>query len=284
MRRTSALLLALAALVSVVGLVQHAQSRQQRLELEHDRLRLLAATQQAQAGTAETLRLVKAERARAMANAARSKVPASAPRSDPSTASTPSPRVPAAPDPEIRRLRVQTFISEQRMQFAALLHRLGFTPAQWQAFDRLQGEFYHAMLDEKRDAAGRQVARDARSAALRELFGSNHDAWLEANRQQSARAIVDQIVHQTFPSSGALNAAQADELTRIVAQHRAKGPANARPDAADYDWGRIMDDARTVLADRQMEDFTAAVSYRRASDQMSAMAAPAKSGLDRRDR
>ena len=89
-----------------------------------------------------------------------------------------------------------------------------------------------------------------------------------------ARGIVDGIIHQTFPSSGALNAAQADELTRIVAQHRV--PASGAVGPASFDWDRIIGEARTILADRQMEDFIAAVSHRRASDQMSAMAAQSK--------
>jgi hypothetical protein len=32
-----------------------------------------------------------------------------------------------------------------------------------------------------------------------------------------ARGIVDGIIHQTFPRSGALNTAQADELDPVVA-------------------------------------------------------------------
>jgi hypothetical protein len=174
----------------------------------------------------------------------------------------------------MRRVRVQTFAGEQRMQFAALLHRLGFTSEQRQAFDRINEQFYQAMLDEKLDASGRDAARGIRAEALRELFGASHEAWLEANRQQMARGIVDQIVLQTFPSSGALNAAQADELTRIVAQHRV--PASGASGPAGYDWDRIIGEARTILADRQMEDFIAAVTHRRASDQMSAMARNAK--------
>lgn len=284
MRRTPALLLALAALCSVVAIVQHLQSRQRRAALERERLRLLADTQSARALTAETTRQVEAERTRAAAAVTRPKVPApaSTPRAATPAASAANARPPATPassDPSLPPLRTQVFVSEQRMQFSALLHRLGFTSVQRQSFDRIQEEFHRAMLDETLDAAGRQRMRDARSAALRELFGANHEAWLEANRHQSARAIVDQIVHQTFPSSGALNAAQADELTRMVAQHRTKGSAADRPDAADYDWERITAEARTILADRQLADFAAAVSYRRASDQMSTMAAQAKNAM-----
>jgi len=52
--------------------------------------------------------------------------------------------------------------------------------------------------------------------------------------------------------------------------------AAARANSNTYDWERIIADARTILAERQMEDFIAAVRYRRASDQMSAMAASTK--------
>ena len=71
-------------------------------------------------------------------------------------------------------------------------------------------------------------------------------------------------------SSG--TSAQADELTRIVGQRRipsAKEPAGA----VRYDWDRIIVDARLLLADRQMEDFIAAIEYRRASEKMAALAA-----------
>lgn len=279
MRRTPFALLAFATFVAAVGFVQHLPSRQRRHELERERLRLLADTQGVRASTAELGRQRERELARATAAAARSaagapaQLPAAAPKS-PLPAATPRP-----PDAGETRLRVQTFVGEQRMQFAALLHRLSFAPAQRQAFDRIQEEFHTAMLDGNLAASGRELARNARSAALLELFGANHDAWLEANRQQAARAIVDQIVHQTFPSSGALNAAQADELTRIVAQHRLP-PSNAGG-SGGYDWERIVHDAHTVLADRQLGPFTAAVNFRRASDQMSAMAAQAAASAKR---
>ena len=109
---------------------------------------------------------------------------------------------------------------------------------------------------------------------MRALFGTQHEAWREANQQAMARGIVDGIIHQTFPSSGALNAAQADELTRIVAQHRL--PPSGAGGPVSFDWDRIIGEARTILADRQMEDFIAAVTHRRASDQMAAIAAQAK--------
>lgn len=280
MKRIPVLLLTFAALGALVAVVQHVQSRQARAALERERLQLVAHTQRARAEQAETKRQVEAARARAVAAAAKTKAaagPAVAAASDArATAGMParSPVAPAKPDPEMRRVRVQTFAGEQRMQFAPLLHRLGFTPGQRQAFDRINEEFYQAMLDEKLDASGRDAARGVRAEALRELFGAHHETWREANQQAMARGIVDGIIHQTFPSSGALNAAQADELTRIVAQHRL--PAPGAGGSANFDWDRIIVEARTILADRQMEDFIAAVSHRRASDQMSAMAAQAK--------
>jgi hypothetical protein len=278
MKRTPVILLALAALFALAAMLQHVQSRRLRAELEGERSRLLADTRRAQADAAEATRQVEAARTRAAAAAAPAKPIVAAPRPNApanSAATAGTTAAPAAPDPEMRGVRVRNFAAEQRMQFEPLLHRLGFTAAQRQAFDRIQEKFYGAMVDEKLDAAARQQARDVRAAALRELFGDGHEAWLEANRQQSARAVVDQIIHQTFSSSGALNAAQADELTRIIGQHRRPTPG-ATGGAASYDWDRIIGDARTILADRQMADFNAAVSFRRASDQMSAMQAQTK--------
>lgn len=285
MRRIPILLLAFAAVGALVAVVQHLHSRQARAALERERLQLVADTQRARAEQADTKRQVETARARAVgaantrATAEASAPTAIAPAGGAAAGAAPawSPVAAVAPapaDPEMRRVRVLTFAGEQRMQFAALLHRIGFTPAQRQAFDRINEEFFRAMLDEKLDAAGRDAARGVRAEALRELFGDHHDTWREANQQAMARAIVDGIIHQTFPSSGALNAAQADELTRIVAQHRL--PASGASGPARFDWDRIIAEARTILADRQMEDFIAAVSHRRASDQMAAMVAQAK--------
>ena len=280
MKRTPVLLLAFAALGALVAVMQHLQSRSTRAALEHERLQLVAATQRAREEQVATKRQVEAARARAVAAAAKTNSGAGPTIAADSEAGLPAgpptrpPVAPAQPDSELRRARVLTFAGEQRMQFSPLLYRLGFTPAQRQTFDRINEEYFQAMLDETLDAAGREVARGLRAEALRELFGSHHESWREANQQAMARGIVDGIVHQTFPSSGALNAAQADELTRIVAQHRL--PASAARGPATFDWDRIIDEARTILADRQMEDFISAVSHRRASERMSALAAPAK--------
>lgn len=280
MKRIPVLLLTLAMLGALVAVVQHVRSRQIRTVLERERQQLLAATRQAQAEQTETKRQLDAARARAAAAAAKTKAATEASvaaaanaRAAAATPARPS-IAPAKPDPEMRRVRVQTFAGEQRMQFAALLHRLGFTPAQRQAFDRINADFFRAMLDEKLDAAGRDVARGVRADAMRELFGVHHETWREANQQAVARAVVDGIIHQTFPSSGALTAAQADELTRIVEQHRL--PPSDAGGPARFDWDRIISETRTILADRQMDDFIAAVSHRRATEQMSAIAARTK--------
>jgi len=280
MKRIPGLLLTFAALVALVAVMQHLQSRRTRAALERERLQLGDDTQRARAEQVATERQVEAARARVVPAAPRTNpgagpTLAAAPDAG-STAGTPARAsvAPANPDPGLRRARILTFAGEQRMQFAPLLHRLGFTPAQRQAFDRINEEYYHAMLDEKVDAAGLEVARSVRAEALRELFGVQHETWREANQQAMARGIVDGIIHQTFPSSGALNAAQADELTRIVAHYRL--PASGARGPATFDWDRIIEDARTILADRQMKDFISAVSHRRATEQMSALAATAK--------
>ena len=280
MKRFPALLILLAGLGVLVAVLQHMNSSQAREAFEHERLQLVAATQRARVAQTETKRQVEAAHARAVAaaakatEAARPMVTTTDKARPPIGTSAPPSGAPAKPDPEMRQVQVRTFAGEQRMQFAPLLHRLGFTSAQRQMFDRINEEFYQAMLDEKLDAAGRDAARGVRAEALRALFGDHHETWREANQQAMARGIVDGIIHQTFPSSGALTAAQADELTRIVAQHRL--PASGASTPARFDWDRIIGEARTILADRQMEDFVAAISHRRASDQMSAMAARAK--------
>jgi hypothetical protein len=208
------------------------------------------------------------------ARATRSSPPSS---HSPQPATTPAPRPtpPAAPpSSELRALQVQTHVAEQRLRFTALLIRLGFTAEKLQAFDRINDACQQVQLDESQSAAARQQARATRDAQLQELFGAHHDAWLDANRDQPARAVVAQIVQQTFQSSGALMAEQAHELTRIVARHRLDAPASGGH--TPYDWDKIITDAHPLLVDQQREDFIAAVAYRRASEKMSAMAAQAK--------
>ena len=114
-----------------------------------------------------------------------------------------------------------------------------------------------------------------REIALQQLFGGNHGLWLDANRNEPARAVVAQIVQQTFQCSGALTTAQADELTRIVAQHRIAAPKQTGG-GQQYDWDHILIDARSLLDHRQHDGFISAVEYRRASEKMSAITAKKK--------
>jgi hypothetical protein len=130
MKRIPVLLLTFAALGVLVTVIQHMQSRQVRAALERERLQLVADTQRAHVEQVGTKRQVEAARARAVAAATKTKAavrPAVAAAADARTAAgTPAlpPVAPAKPDPEMRRVRVQTFAGEQRMQFAPLLHRL----------------------------------------------------------------------------------------------------------------------------------------------------------------
>jgi len=181
------------------------------------------------------------------------------------------------PGEELRRLQVQAFVSEQRLRFAALLKRLGFTSERLQKFDLIHATYQQAMLESPSTASTRQLARETRDDAMRELFGPNFDQWVAANRDQPARSIVEQIVQQTFQGSGALTSSQADELTLVVARHRLPPAKEAGSPSPGYDWDRIIVGARSILADRQMDDFVTAIEYRRTSEKMSAMATKKKS-------
>lgn len=270
------LFLSLAAAATLAAGLHHWQARRTQARLEAERTR-------AAAGVAETRRLHDETSQRIAA--ARSELEAllaeraNRPRPDvakPAPSAPPPKSTLVAASPELRRLQVQAFVSDQRLRFAALLERVGFSAGQLQQFDAIHAAHQQAMLESAPTDAVRQQARQARDAQLQELFGPAHDDWLEANRHQPARAIVDQIVQQTFQSSGALTTAQADELTRIVAQHRLAPPQGVAPGPARHDWDQIIADARSILADRQMDDFVAAIEFRRASDKMSALAAKRK--------
>jgi hypothetical protein len=199
-----------------------------------------------------------------------------APRSSPE-GGTPAPRpkpAVAPPNPELRSWQVQAYVSDRRLRYAALLTRLGFTGEKRQAFDQIHAACQRVLLDETQPEAVRRQARETRDVQLKELFGPRYEQWVEAEQNDPARAIVAQIVRQTFQSSGALTTAQAEELTRLVAQHRlapAKGAGSP-----GYDWDSIVGEAQHLLADRQRDDFIAAIEYRRASEKMSAMAAKKK--------
>ena len=278
----SFVILAAAAAAVAAGLY-HWKAIRAQSRMEADRSRVLADATEMRRLYAETSRQVVAARSELQGLIAdRMKRPAPAPStgfSAPSTGATlasPTKSAAIAADPELRRLQVQAFVSDQRLRFAALLKRLGFTPEQVQQFDGIHGAYQQLMLDDAQTEVARQQARQARDAQLRELFGPAFDQWADANRNQPARAIVAQIVQQTFQSSGALTTAQADELTRIVGQHRIPPSKETGPGQTRYDWDQIITDAHSILADRQREDFIAAIEFRRASEKMSAMAAKKK--------
>jgi hypothetical protein len=200
-----------------------------------------------------------------------------APRSSPE-GGTPAPRpkpAVAPPNPELRSWQVQAYVSDRRLRYAALLTRLGFTDEKRQAFDQIHAACQRVLLDETQPEAVRRQARATRDAQLKELFGPRYEQWVEAEQNDPARAIVAQIVRQTFQSSGALTTAQAEELTRLVAQHRL-APAKGAAGLPRQDWDRIIADSQALLADRQREDFIAAIEFRRATEKMSAMAAKKK--------
>jgi hypothetical protein len=254
----------------------HACSR-----LESERLRVLSDAAQQRRVAEETSRQVAvAQRELQALLVDHLNRPASAaargPRSSAASGTPPAQPKPGvvSPNPELRRLQVQAYVSDQRLRFAALLNRLGFSTEKLQAFDRIHASCQQMLVDDSQPDAARRQAREARDVQLQELFGPNYAQWVDANRNDPVRAIVGQIVQQTFQSSGALTTAQAEELTRIVAQHRINAPKEAGQPG--YDWNRIINDAQSILADRQREDFIAAIEYRRASDKMSVMAAKGK--------
>ena len=279
--RSCLLLTALVAALAAGGYhwrAIHAQSR-----LESDVVRVVAETKAQRQQTTETSRQIATARDELQAlladrmNRGRPTTSPGLPASPPRATTTPLAKSAVLPpNPELRRMQVQAFVSDQRLRFAGLLKRLGFTSEKLQAFDRIEGACQQVILDHTQTEVARQQARQTRDAQLAELFGVHHDQWIDANRNQPARAIVARIVEQTFQSSGALTTAQADELTRIVAQHHIPPAKEAGVTQPRYDWDRIIADAGTILADRQKEAFVTAVEYRRASDKMSAMAAKKK--------
>jgi hypothetical protein len=254
-----------------------------RSRLEADRVSVLNDTAEKRRPADETLRqltVAKTELQALLANRRKHVESAASPGLRSSAGNgTPEPRPKPAgllANPELRRWQLQAFVSDQRLRFAALLNRAGFYTEKLQAFDRIQSSWMQVMLDDSQTEAVRQQARATRDAQLKELFGPHYELWVDANRNQPARAIVAQIVQQTFQSSGALTMAQAEELTRIVAQHRVPPSKDAGGGQSGYDWDQIISDAQSILADRQREDFIAAIAYRRASEKMTAMAAKKK--------
>jgi hypothetical protein len=263
------------AVVAVIGVGwYHRHSMQTQSRAEAERRRFEDAAIDAQ-GQIQTARQETAALAREMAA---SRPPGAAGATDAALASpAPKPKPPAArASPELREMQVRAFVSEQRLRFAATLKRLAPDARKPGEFDRIQGECQRTLLDESQTDAGRQQARQTRDARLKELFGPDYEQWAEANRSDPARALVAEIVHRTFQSSGALTTTQADELTRIVGVHRVSPGKAAGGGQAHYDWDAIVAEAGTVLDPLQQDDFATAVRLRRASDEMSALAAPKK--------
>jgi hypothetical protein len=263
-----------AALVAVLGAGgYHWHATQVRSRADTIAARARSDAKEARRLADETSLQVAAAR-RGLEELAAAPVPRSAP--PPASAAAPTTTTKTAavpPDPEVRRLQVQSFVSEQRLRYTALLKRVGFSSEKQREFDRIQDECRQVELDPAQGEASRQQARQLRDARLKDLFGPAHDQWLEANRHQPARAIVAQVVQQTFQGSGALTTTQADQLTGIVARHRLPATIPPSPGPARYDWDQIIAGARPFLNEQQLENFVAAIEYRRASDQMAAIAA-----------
>lgn len=253
----------------------HWQAQHTQARLESERARLVRDTAAERRLADETARQVAAAQGKLQAPIAER---STAPSSSPSPLAvngtpTPRPKPSVVPNAELRGWQVQAYVSDQRLRFAALLDRVGFTAEKLQAFDRIIASCQQVTLDDTQPEALRRRARETRDAQLQELFGPDYAQWVEANRNEPARALVAEIVRQTFQSSGALTIAQAEELTRIVAQHRLAPAKEAGASQPRYDWDQIIADAHNLLADRQREDFIAAVTYRRTSEKMSAIAA-----------
>jgi hypothetical protein len=270
------LLISAATIAAFVAALCHRQTARVQSQLEKDTQHLRSEIAEARRWSGQAERDIVTLRAELQAlTAARSAPPSSAVVRSPAAV---APAAPAAKpavvplDPELRQLQVQAFVAAQRLRFGALLKRLGFGPEELQAFERIQNEYRQATIDDAVTEGERQQAVQLRNARLKELLGPGYDQWVEANRVHPARVVVEQIVQQTFQSSGALTSVQADELTRIVGAHRSQeGRGQVR-----YDWDNIIADAGRILNAPQTEAFTAAIQFRRATEKMTAMAASKK--------
>jgi hypothetical protein len=278
--RISILLLALLAALAAGAYhawAVHTQSRLQadRVQLEAQAMTLRSKDEETArhvAAAGEDLQRLAADRANRI-EAAASVAQSSAAFGNSNTPTPPAQNLGNVSKSDLLEWQVQAYISEQRLRYARLLKRLGLTSEDSHAFDRIQGAYRKLMVDPTQNAAARKQAAQTRDDQLKALFGANHEQWLEAQRNEPSRFVVSQIVQQTFQGSGALTTAQAEELEQIVAQHRL--PASAAPggNRGGYDWDQIAVEAQSILADQQQKDFLVAIEYRRASEQMSAMAA-----------
>jgi hypothetical protein len=274
--RLLALLAALAAGIYHVSAVhRQAHLRVDRVQLEEQAMKLRSEDEDGAglvAAAEEDLQRLAADRA-SRTEAAASVAQSSAVSGNKNTPTPPTQNVGNVPKSDLLEWQVQAYISEQRLRYARLLKRLGLTSEDSHAFDRIQGAYRKLMVDPTQNAAARKQAAQTRDDQLKALFGANHEQWLEAQRNEPARFVVSQIVQQTFQGSGALTTTQAEELERIVAQHRLQVSSAPGGRRGGYDWDQIVADAQSILADQQQKDFLVAIEYRRASEQMSAMAA-----------
>lgn len=177
---------------------------------------------------------------------------------------------------DLRRLRMRTFVAEQRLKFDAILRQLRLTPAQLAKFDEIEAQFQESVLD----AAGPSKARGAadrgdvavsrqevaamHDARLRELFGDNYDAWQEARRTQGVRATADELLGQAFQGSAVIEASQAQALVGLLERH-------GRSSAGRYDWERVAADAAGIFTGAQLDALRTALALRTLTEKMNAV-------------
>jgi hypothetical protein len=184
-----------------------------------------------------------------------------------------------ADTPDLRQMRVRSYIGERRLMFAGVLHQLGLTAEQLQRFDAIQAEYQQGLLDVTSSAreqkltspsglgALRKQLAENRDAQLRDLFGASSDAWDEASRTQIARVVVGQLLGQSYPAAGPVDGSQTEKLIAIVARHPLPGSSNG------YDWNAVAADAASVLSGSQLDALKTALSFRQLTDQLQTIAA-----------
>jgi hypothetical protein len=119
------------ALALAAGLY-HWKAIRAQSRMDADRSRVLVEAAETRRNYDETSRQVAAARSelQALITARANRPTPSAGFSPSSVGTTPTPQAKSAvvaADPELRRLQVSAFVSDQRLRFAALLKRLGFT-------------------------------------------------------------------------------------------------------------------------------------------------------------
>jgi cell division protein FtsB len=192
---------------------------------------------------------------------------------------TKSDAVVIADTPELRTLRVRSFVSEQHTKFAGLFQRLGLSVEQLHRFDAIQAEYAQGFLDVQSSASEQglngsdtnellQHARDTRDAQLREVFGASFEAWQEANRTIGPRTQVRRMLEQMYPSAGPVENSRSEQLIAIVASH-----AQPHGIGVIYNWDAIGAEAESVLSGTQLTAFKDAAAWQRLSTEMAAVAA-----------